>query len=68
MLCGHEVASLNGKKAEMCNREGAEVGISGPRISITCDLWSFEAICETVSLVCAYLNSFIMLIVNYLVT
>lgn len=59
---------MNGKKAEMCNREGAEVEISGLRFSVTCDLWSFEAIRETVSLVCAYLNSFIMLIVNYLVT
>lgn len=69
LLCGHEIASFVGKKAaEMRNREGPEVGTSGLHFSMACDLWSFEAIQETVSSVSAYLNSFIMLIVNYLVT
>lgn len=69
MLCGHEIAGFDGKKAaEVRNRQGAEVGPSGLRVPMTCDLSSFEAIHETVSSVCAYLNSFLMLIVYYLVT
>jgi len=69
LLCGHKIASFDGKKAaDMCSREGAEVETSGLRFSVAYDLWSFEAIHETVSSVCAFLNSFIMLILNYLVT
>lgn len=68
LLRGHEIASFDGKKeAEMRSREGAEVRTSGLCFSMACDLWSLEAIHETVSSVCAYLNSFIMLIVKYLV-
>lgn len=44
------------------------MGTSGQSFSMTCDPLSFEAIHETVPSVCAYLNSFIMLIVNNLLT
>lgn len=50
----------------MQNNKGEELGIPGLHFSMAYDLWSFEAIYETVSSVCAYLNSFIMLAVNYL--
>lgn len=46
--------------------EWTEVGTSRLSFSMTCDLWSFEAIHETVPSVCAYLNSFIILTVNNL--
>lgn len=48
-------------------REWAEVGTPGLCFLMACDLWSFEAIHETVSSVYAHLNSVIILIVNYLV-